>query len=30
MPWRAIRTSMHELSAGVLEKENINSTSVDW
>ena len=28
MPWRATRTPMHELSAGVLEKENRNSTSL--
>ena len=30
MPYRATKTSMHELSAGVLEKENKKSTSVDW
>ena len=30
MPCREIGTSMYELSVGVLEKENRNSTSVDW
>ena len=30
MPCRVIGISMHELNAGVLEKENRNSTSVDW
>ena len=30
MPGRAIRTPMHDLSVGVLEIENRNSTSVDW
>ena len=30
MLWRATRTSMHELSAGVLEEKNRNPTSADW
>ena len=30
MPCRVTGTLMHEPSAGVLEKENRNSTSVDW
>ena len=30
MTCRATETLMHEPSAGVLEKENRNSTFVDW
>ena len=30
MPRRETRASMHEPSVGVLEKENRNSTFVDW